>query len=152
MSTYSFLNVLAVLTGPGGVINLGAGAAPADEGITVEYEEDQNVQTTGADGNVMNSLRATRRGHAVVRLLKTSPVNNALSLLFNFQKQSSANWGTNVIAVTDIVRGDFFSCKKVAFAKHAPATWAKDGNTNEWRFHCGQIDPLFGLGVPDINV
>lgn len=152
MSTYSFLNVAATLTGPGGVISLGAGAAAAEEGISVEYEEDQNAMVTGADGTVMNSLRATKRGRCTVRLLKTSPVNNLLSLLFAFQRQSSANWGTNVLVISDVVRGDIWSCKQVAFARHAPGTWAKDAGVNEWSFHCGTIDALFGAGVPDVNV
>ena len=146
--TYSFLDVVATLTGPGAAaVPLGNGAGIHDDGITVEFEEDQNTMTTGADGTVMNALKATRRGHCIVRVMKTSPTNAFLSLLFNFQKQSSANWGQNLIVVSDLVRGDLYRCALAAFAKYPSITWSKEGMVlNEWRFHVGDIEPLLGLG------
>jgi hypothetical protein len=78
MSTYSFLNVQASLAGPGGLLNLGQGAAAAAEGITVARAGDRNKMTIGADGNGMNTLIADKSGQVTVRLLKTSPQNAAL--------------------------------------------------------------------------
>jgi hypothetical protein len=150
---YSFLDVHATIVGPGGVITIGASAGPTDEGIEVEFSNDQNTMFTGADGTVMNALHAARSGIMRINLLKTSPANSLLSKLFNFQWGSSINWGRNVITVTDVVRGDTFSCKGVAFARHAPGRWSKEGPPgNIWPFHCGIIDPYFGVGVPDVNV
>ncbi len=56
MGVYSFLNVNATIAGPGGAFNLAAGAAAAEEGITIEAAEDKNVMTIGADGQGQHSL------------------------------------------------------------------------------------------------
>ena len=58
MATYSFLDVTAAIQGPGGSINLAAGAGSAEEGITIEAMEDKNIMTIGADGAGMHSLVA----------------------------------------------------------------------------------------------
>lgn len=50
--------------------------------------------TVGADGEVMHSLHAGKSGTITVTLLKTSPVNKKLSLMYNAQSQSSATWVT----------------------------------------------------------
>ena len=46
--TYSFIDVQATLVGPTGVIELGYGAAVAEEGITIEMAEDKNAMLIGA--------------------------------------------------------------------------------------------------------
>ncbi|WP_261278734.1 DUF3277 family protein, partial [Serratia ficaria] len=43
MSTYSFLDVSANITGVGGSIDLGNGAATSDEGITITMSENKNT-------------------------------------------------------------------------------------------------------------
>lgn len=151
MGTYSFLDVLASLTGPGGNISLGSGAGNSEEGISVEMKEEKNLQTVGADGQIMNSLRASRAGRITVRLLKTSPINAALSLMYNFQESSSGVWGQNVLVVSDVARGDVVTATQVAFTRQTNLTYAKDGNMNEWIFE-GAIQEILGVGVPDVNV
>ncbi len=142
--TYSFASVMATLSGPGGSISLGNGAGTADEGITVEPTEDVGTMTTGSDGTPMHSLHAARPGRATVRLLKTSPTNALLSQLFAQQTSNPANHGRNTIVVSDIARGDLVTCSFSGFARHAPITWAKDANFNEWSFNVGRV--IFNLG------
>lgn len=60
MSTYSFIDVTASLTGPSGAVDLGYGAANSDEGIVVSMTEAKNTMTTGADGEGMHSLHAAK--------------------------------------------------------------------------------------------
>ncbi|MEJ6324467.1 DUF3277 family protein, partial [Klebsiella pneumoniae] len=62
MSTYSFIDVSASLTGPTGSIDLGYGSANSEEGITVVMAEAKNTMTVGADGEVMHSLHAGKSG------------------------------------------------------------------------------------------
>lgn len=143
---YSFLDVKASIVGPGGTFQLGAGAGVADEGITIEPTEDVGTMATGADGQGMHSLHAARPGRATIRLLKTSPVNKQLSLLFSLQTTSSSLYGQNIITVSDVARGDLAVCQQAAFAKHAPITWAKDANFNEWVFNVPNISWLLGDG------
>lgn len=114
--------------------------------------EEKNTMTIGADGAAMQSLHGGNSGMITVRLLKTSSANQKLMALYNSQKQTSANWGQNVLTVSDIVRGDVVSARRAAFAKLPDLTYAKDGGHNEWTFHCGHIDELLGAGVPDVNV
>ena len=75
-ATYSFIDVNAVLTGPGGSINLGYGAAVADEGFTIEFVDDKNTMTPAADGAIMHSLHASKAAMLTVRVLKTSKANS----------------------------------------------------------------------------
>jgi Protein of unknown function (DUF3277) len=146
MSTYSFLNVSATLLGPGGQVSLGYGAATADEGITITMIEDKTTMSVGADGAIMHSLHAGRGADIVVRLQKTSPVNAQLSLLYQTQAASSALWGKNTLAISDTARGDVVAATDIAFARHAPITYAKDANMNEWSFR-GAVTQLLGSGT-----
>jgi len=151
MAVYSFLNIRASITGPGGAFSLGAGSANAEEGITTSYVSEKNTMTIGADGSGMHSLRASNAGKITVRLLKTSPVNAQLSALFRFQKANAALWGQNVIVVSDTQRGDLCTGREVAFTKHPDLTYAVEGGNVEWEFDVVRLDELLGAGIPDVN-
>ncbi|MPU29125.1 DUF3277 family protein [Escherichia coli] len=144
MSTYSFMDVSASLTGPTGVIDLGYGSANSEEGIATSMTEGKNTMTVGADGEVMHSLHAGKSGTITVTLLKTSPVNKKLSLAYNAQSQSSSSWGNNVIVIRNTVSGDITTARSVAFQKQPDNTNAKDGGTVAWVFDCGKIDQVLG--------
>lgn len=144
MSTYSFLNVQATIAGPGGTINLGYGAAVADEGITVQRAGDKNVMLIGADGEGMNTLRADKSGSITVRLLKTSPANAQLMALYNAQSLSSTTWGQNVVTVTQTGVGDLHACRQVSFKKVPDMNYKKDGDIVEWAFDAVKIDSILG--------
>jgi hypothetical protein len=144
LATYSFLDVAATLSGPGGSISLGAGSANSEEGISIEFDEETGTMQKGADGSVVHSLHAVKSGRGTVRLLKTSPVNSLLSSLYNFQRTSSLFYGKNVLVVSNPVTGDVYTCQQVAFAKHPANAWSKDSNVIEWDFNIGVIDPVLG--------
>lgn len=146
--TYSFLDVHAAIAGPGGGFSLNNGAA--EEGISVAFNEDKNTMLTGADGQTMHSLKATKSGRISVRLLKTSPVNAQLTALYNFQSGSSSTWGQNTMTVVDVARGDIYTCQNVAFKKHPDNVYGKEGNMLVWDFDVGVMDPLLGTGTPSI--
>lgn len=143
---YSFEDVQASISGPGGTIPLGSGSGNAQEGITVEFVDDKNAMMIGADGEGAHSLRATRAARITVRLLKTSPVNAALNAQYRFQSVSSTLWGQNVVTVTDLARGDNYLATEVAYQKHPSVTWAQDANFNEWMFYAIKCDPILGVG------
>lgn len=147
MPSYSFLNVSATLTGPGAVgLNIGAGAANSEEGITIEPIEDKNVMTIGADGKGQHSLVASNARKVVVRLLKTSPVNGLLMALYNLQSASASLWGQNVLTVTDSGRGDLNIVQGSAFKKVPTLTYAKEAGFNEWEFDGIDGTSILGLG------
>lgn len=143
---YSFLNVVATILGPGGSFNLASGAAAAEEGLTVEAAEDKNVMTVGADGKAQHSLIASDAGSLTIRLLKTSPVNQQLMLMYDLQSASSALWGQNVVTVVDSARGDYTVIQAAAFKKKPTLTYAKEGGMMEWTFDCGSISTILGSG------
>jgi hypothetical protein len=144
MGSYSFLDVSASLTGPTGIIDLGAGSANSQEGITVTMAEAKNTMTVGADGEVMHSLHAGKSGTITVQLLKTSPVNQKLSIAYNAQTLSSALWGNNVIVVRNSASGDITTARSVAFQKQPDHANAQTGTTVSWVFDCGKIDQILG--------
>lgn len=143
---YSFLNVVATIAGPGGVFNLGQGAAVAEEGITIEAAEDKNVMTIGADGRGQHSLVASDAATVTIRLLKTSPINAALMAMYDLQSASSALWGQNVITVVDTGRNDLTTLQSVAFKKKPTLTYAKEAGFNEWVFDAIKANSVLGAG------
>lgn len=148
MTTYSFKDVKASISGPGGAgIPLGDGAGASEEGITVSMTEEKTTSVVGADGALMHSLHAGNMGSMTVRLLKTSPVNAQLSQLYNAQQQSSALWGLNVIMITNPATGDVVTGTQMAFVKQPDLAYAKDGNNNEWEFR-GLVTQVLGSGQP----
>lgn len=147
MSTYSFLNVNCFIAGPGLVANLAAGAAAAEEGITIEAAEDKNVMTVGADGKGQHSLIASDAAKVTVRLLKTSPVNALLMAAYDLQTASAALHGQNIITVTDSTRGDLSILQACAFQKKPVITYAKEGGMMEWTFDSLSANSLLGTGI-----
>jgi hypothetical protein len=152
MATYSFIDVGASLSGPGGTVNLGFCAGVAEEGITVEPTEDRNTMTIGADGKVMHSLHAGNSGTVRVRLLKTSETNALLQEMFNTQQLSGRDWGRNQITIRDFQRGDSVQCEDVAFARIPTVDYGKVAGMVEWVFHAGHISQLLGRGQPAVAV
>lgn len=143
-SSYSFLNVQAAITGPTGSFSIGSGSANAEEGITISMEEDKTTLTIGADGEGMHSLHAGKSGTVTVRLLKTSPVNAQLSVMYNLTTSQAGLYGQNIITVSDVERGDFITARGCGFQKHPDLTYAKDGGLVEWTFKAIKIDQLLG--------
>jgi len=94
---YSFVNVSATLIAPGFIIQLGSGAAPTEGGITLAYAGDHSNVVVGADGNAITSLFAGKAGAATIRLLKNSPANKMLNLLFAAQKAAPQSVGAQGI-------------------------------------------------------
>jgi len=149
MSTYSFLDCNATISGPGGSINLASGAAASEEGITVEAIADKNVLTIGADGAGMHSLIANEASTLTVRLLKTSPVNAVLMQMYNYQTSSSILHGKNTLVITDLGRGDLIVCDQAAFKKAPPINYAKEGGIVEWTFDAIRTSRTLGVGTPE---
>ena len=147
MATYSFVDNVMSITGPGGSFTIGGqGAGNTKEGFEIEQVGEQNVQTPGADGQVMNSLIAATQSKLRVRLLKTSPVNSQLSSLYATQKLSSAAWGQNVISVQNTVLGDGWTLSNVAFSKRPKVVYSAEGGMNEWEFDVGNTAMALGGG------
>lgn len=143
--TYSFLDVLAAVAGPGLVANIGNGASVAEEGITIAPTGDKNTMTEGADGKVQHNLIASDSGQITVRLLKTSPMNAVLMAAYELQSTSSSLWGRNVLTVTNPTTGDITTAQQCAFKKKPEITYAKEGPLLEWVFDCGKISTILGV-------
>lgn len=150
MSTYSFLDCNAAISGPGGSINLGAGAAAAEEGITIVPLEDKSIMQIGAGGQGQHSLVAGEASTVTVVLLKTSPVNSQLQNMYNYQTSSSATHGRNVISVSDFARGDSIILEKVAFKRAPDLTYGKEAGTNTWVFDAIYSSRTLGTGTPEL--
>ena len=148
MSAYSFTDITASIAGPGGAFSVGSDAGASEEGITVSMVEPANHMTIGAGGAAMQALNAAKAGKVTIRLLKTSPVNAQLSALYNFQHEAgAAAWGQNVLTITDIARGDTYVCVQGSFVKFPDNTYNKNGNSLDWEFEFGEVDPLLGAGL-----
>lgn len=143
---YSFLNVSCNMLGAGIAANLAAGAAAAEEGITIEAAEDKNQMTIGADGKGQHSLIASDAVTLTIRLLKTSPQNAKLMAAYDIQSVSSALWGTNQFVIVDSGRNDITIIQSCAFKKRPTLTYAKEAGTNEWVFDGISANSVLGAG------
>jgi hypothetical protein len=135
------------ISGPNGSFSMGAGACNSEGGISIVMVEDKSTMTIGADGCVMHSLHAGKGATITVRLLKTSPTNQLLSLMYGLDTVSSRGHGVNTISVRDMARNDVIVAQQCAFAKFADVTYAKDGGEMVWTFHAGIVDFILGSGV-----
>lgn len=145
--TYSFLEVLAGLVGPGGAVPLASGSGADQEGITIDSSAEISTMQVGADGFGQHSLGADRSGHIVVRLLRMSPVNAVLMGMYNFQTASAGNHGQNIITITDKIKGDVVTCEQVAFTKAPTMNFGKEAGTVEWQFAAVRITRALGVGI-----
>lgn len=143
--TYSFLNFVCAITGPGGVINIGTGVGPNDEGITFEPTEDRNTMEVGPDGNGQHSLNGNKSGHITLRVLKTSNANAQLQAMFNFQTANPANHGQNVVTGADRLSGDQVTCQQVAFKRQPNLKQQKVAGYVDWLFDVINMDIVLGL-------
>lgn len=151
MTAYSFLDVQGAISGPGGAFSIGSDAGNSDEGVEASYTNEKDTMTTGAGGAAMHSLRASNAGKITISLLKTSRVNAQLSQLYNYQTQSSANWGQNTVTFGDVARGDLITAKEVAFVKHADMAYKVEGGMMVWEFNVGHLTIKVGTGTPSIT-
>lgn len=142
---YSFLDTSCRILGPGGDVNLGAGAAAAEEGITIEAAEDKNVMTIGADGSGQHSLIASDAVKITIRLLKTSPANAALGIMYDLQSASSSVWGQNTFSINNSGLGDVTVAQACAFKKRPTLTYAKEGGIMEWEFDGVSANTVYGV-------
>lgn len=145
MATYSFLDISVTLVTPTGVISLGNGSANATDGsVEVEYAESLNKLTVGADGSVMNTLTQNRSGTCKIKLLYSSPQNQALMNAFNLQSLSSSAWGNNSITIRNSKNENLVICTNVAFTKVPNLSLGQDAGQMDWEFSCGRIDSVIG--------
>jgi hypothetical protein len=144
MNTYSFMDVVATLVGPTGELDLGYGAAVAEEGITIARAGDKNTMLVGSDGEGMHSLHADKSGQITLRYLKTSPLNAQLMATYDAQSLSSTLWGQNVIVTRHAASGDIHTGRACAFKKVPDMKYAKDGDILEWVFDVIKIDSVLG--------
>lgn len=144
MNAYSFLNIVAAIAGPGAAFNLGAGAAVAEEGITIAPNEDKNSMVIGADGKGQHTLIASNGGVITLRYLKTSPTNGYLQLAYDLQAASSSLWGQNIITVADTARKEITTCQSCAFKKKPEIVYDKAGPMIEWVFDSLSISSVLG--------
>jgi len=144
MGVYSFIDNNATWSGPGGTISLGNGSGAAEEGMTIEYDDDIGHMDIGADGVVQHSLHANKSGTITIRVLKTSPINQKISTKIAFQRASAQNYGQDVFSIQNSVTGDVITCQRVAPKHFSPLTYAKDAGMNEWKLNAGLIEPVLG--------
>lgn len=142
--TYSFQDVQATMIGSTGLVNLGYGAAVAEEGISIEMAGDKNTMMIGADGEGMHSLHADKSGTITVRLLKVSPTNGVLHAMFDAQTLLSSLHGQNIIVIRNPVSGDITTARSCAFKKKPNLNYKKDGDIIEWQFDSIKIDTVLG--------
>jgi hypothetical protein len=142
-SVYSFLDCnLTLVSIGGGIIDLGAGNGSSQEGITIERSNDKATMTIGADGSGMHNLMGDKSGKITVRLLKTSPTNKKLSIVYNATTLSSAIYGQDVMTFVNTHTGETHTATGGGIAKFPNSNNANEGGVQEWVWNFIEIDSL----------
>ena len=128
MATYSFQDVTATIVGSG-IVNFGYGSNSAKEGISVTQNE---------------PLKSNKSGTVTIRLMRTSPQNAQLQLMYNAQTLSSSLHGNNVITIRDKGNSEICVCRGCAFQKVADRNYGEEAGIQEWVFDCIKIDYVTG--------
>ena len=140
---YSFLDVNATISGPGGDFSLSA-AGVSDEGISIALVSEKNTMTIGAAGDGMHSLKATTAVRVSISLLKTGTGNALMNAMYRYQELSSARWGQNTITVTNAVTGDSALITAGAFTKHPDVRYGAEGGMMIWTFDAVSSQIILG--------
>lgn len=143
--TYSFLDVQATISGPGGMADIKSSGV-SEEGITITQVSPKDVMTIGAAGNGMHTLVGTDAARVEVSMLKTAPGNSVFNTLYNFGKQSSANWGQLQFTVQNPVTGDSITLLGGAFEKQADVRYAGQQTLMVWPMLFISRDDILGNG------
>lgn len=149
-NAYSFADVTATYVGPGGMITLGDGAGPAEEGISFTQADGKGTLLMGADGSGTHSLHKAQNGIATVRLLKTSPINNLLMTAYNIETRSASLYGRGVIVLRNAAAGDVVTCLGCGWVKVPDLSYGKEAGVHEWPFNAVRIEYLLGTGTPSV--
>lgn len=146
--TYSFISIAASIKDPNGTFSIGSGAGVAKEGITIAFVDDKGSLITGADGQGMHSLHASRAAVITLRLLKTSPTNALLQDLYDATTASPADYGASSIVLRDPNRGDVASCLGCGMRKFPDTVYDDAGPLMEWSWNSARTSILLGTGTP----
>lgn len=150
---YTFLNAIAGYTDSlGNMLDFSAGNGVAEEGMTIEWDEDKVSITRGADGDWMYNLHAASGGIFTIRALRTSPLNYYLSNIYTKTTAGGATVGTGIITGGDVQRGESFNCVGCQIRRHSAFTSAKEGPGLEWVFLVGKLSAKLGIGTPALPI
>ena len=83
-------------------------------------------------------------GTVTIRLMRTSPQNAQLQLMYNAQTLSSSLHGNNVITIRDKGNSEICVCRGCAFQKVADRNYGEEAGIQEWVFDCIKIDYVTG--------
>jgi hypothetical protein len=148
---YSFLNVSAAITGPGGSFSISS-AGVGEGGVRISMVGDKNRMNIGAAGDGMHSLIAAKAGRVTVSLLKTAPGNAQMNQIYRFQQTSAAYWGQNIITISNPVTGDAVVCSACAFVKQPDIAYTTEGGMMEWAFDSINIDEVLGNSYQNTGI
>ncbi len=100
--------------------------------------------TIAADGTGQHSLHAGKGATIEVEVLKTSPVNQLLRVMYDLQTSSSALHGKNTMTLVQTASGDISTARQVAFKKLPDLKYAKDAGMQTWPFDVIALDGVLG--------
>jgi hypothetical protein len=114
----------------------------AEEGITIVRPEDMFGAKTGAGGDRERANLGNFHLEITVNVLKTNPINDRLSALFNADalfNTSKLPWFTKDLKGTSLV-----SCLHAWLRKDADMTLNREGDMNIWIFDTGPATKFTG--------
>jgi hypothetical protein len=114
--------------------------APADQFVTVSYEEEQVVVTQGPDGSVAHSLLPSTLGTITVTLQQESPTHLLLTALLAVQKRSrTIQRGTFLL--TNLNGASLYTGVNACITEPPEIAYGKthEDGLRTWTFKCAEL-------------
>jgi len=114
--------------------------APADQFVSVNYDEEQVVVTQGPDGSVAHSLLPATLGTISVTLQQESPTHLALRAILEAQK-SSRQIQRGTFVLTNLNGASLYTGINACITEPPEVAYGKthEDGLRTWTFKCAEI-------------
>jgi len=144
LATFSPADVTIVITHPATGESMVLGGFSEDSIVNIERNADTYVMYTGADNTSTRVYNASKSATLTVSLQQTSPSNDFLTALYNYDDARRSSEGLFTIHVKDNSgRSDYFSDD--AYVGVVPGSnFSNSMQTRDWVIHAHNLQPLIG--------
>lgn len=114
------------------------------EFITVEQLSDAFGDVVGTDGEVARSKSNDRRATATVKLLQTSPSNDALSTIHATDLDAANGAGVGTFLMQDLQGTTLVHAEQAWIVKYADQSNDRTAKSRDWQIRLARVDRIVG--------
>ena len=117
------------------------------DGITITRETDVFTSTVGIDGNVARSKTNDHRATIEFRLMNTSPVNAALSAIYQADRNAPGGAGIGALLITDLNGTSLYTAGNAWIKRPPDPTFGREAAERVWVLECDNLLDFTGGNI-----